>query len=93
MIGRVAHPAKIVTNYHSGGKPTGIRTLLRPYVKNKGLPEYTNILARVGTTAAAVLGHAYPGVNMVGADIGVDRGLKPWIIELTRTRILIFSGI
>jgi hypothetical protein len=82
MIGRVAHPAKIVTNYHSGGKPTDIRTLLRPYVKNKGLPEYTNILAHVGTTAAAVLGRAYPGVNMVGADIGVDRGLKPWIIEL-----------
>jgi hypothetical protein len=24
------HPAKIVTNYHSGGKPTDIRTLLRP---------------------------------------------------------------
>jgi glutathione synthase/RimK-type ligase-like ATP-grasp enzyme len=81
MIGRVAHPLKIVTNYHSGGTPTDVRILLQPHLKEK-TAEYEKMLAQLGKTAAQVLSKAYPGVNMVGADIGVDTDFQPWIIEL-----------
>lgn len=82
MIGRVAHPRKIVTNYHSGGKPTEVRTLLRPFASGENLSKIETILSKAGYDAAKVLSHTYPGLNMVGADIGLDNRLRPWIIEL-----------
>jgi hypothetical protein len=81
-IGRVAHPHKIVTNYHSGGKPTELAKLLKPYLTPSGVRKYDAVLSQLGVHAAEALGKMYPGVNMVGADIGVDSQWKPWIIEL-----------
>ncbi|GAA3400304.1 YheC/YheD family protein [Paenibacillus hodogayensis] len=82
IIGRVAHPAKIITNYHGGGTPMDIRPLLTPWLKGDKVAAYERRLAKVGKNAAVALSHKYPRINMVGADIGVDSELKPWIIEL-----------
>ncbi|OBY76838.1 endospore coat-associated protein [Paenibacillus sp. KS1] len=82
MIGRVAHPRKIVTNYHSGGKPTEVRTLLKPFVSGEKLSKMEKTLSKAGYDAAKALSRTYPGLNMVGADIGLDNQLRPWIIEL-----------
>jgi len=82
MIGRVAHPRKIVTNYHSGGKPTDVRKLLKPFVSGEKLSTVEKTLAITGYDAAKALSRKYPGLNMVGADIGLDNHLHPWIIEL-----------
>ncbi|WP_378112183.1 YheC/YheD family protein [Cohnella yongneupensis] len=82
IIGRVAHPKKIVTNYHSGGKPTAIRTLLQSYVSGNSLSQIEYRLSKAGLDAANALSRTYPGVNMVGADIGLDASFHPWIIEL-----------
>lgn len=82
IIGRVAHPRKIVTNYHSGGKPTDVRILFRPLVSRKRISGMEHHLARVGNKAAKALSRTYPGINMVGADIGLDARHHPWIIEL-----------
>ncbi|REK64053.1 MAG: ATP-binding protein [Cohnella sp.] len=82
IIGRVAHPRKIVTNYHSGGKPMEVRTLLKPLVSGNRLARIENRLSRAGYDAAKVLSRTYPGLNMIGADIGLDAHFRPWIIEL-----------
>jgi len=82
MIGRVAHPRKIVTNYHSGGKPTDVRTLLKAFTSGKKLSAIRKNLSKAGYDAAIALSRSYPGLNMVGADIGLDNHLRPWIIEL-----------
>ncbi|WP_276352370.1 YheC/YheD family protein [Cohnella caldifontis] len=82
IIGRLARPGRVVTNYHSGGKPTDVRTLLRGYAKPARIDVLMRTMAAVSRRAAAALNRGYPGVNMVGADIGLDRSLKPWIIEL-----------
>lgn len=82
LIGRVAHPRKIVTNYHSGGKPTEVRTLLKPFASGPKLSSIEQRLSRVGYDAARTLGRKYPGLSMVGADIGLDVDFRPWIIEL-----------
>lgn len=82
IIGRVAHPRKIVTNYHSGGKPTEVRKLLRPHAPGHQLPRIESELSAIGRNAARALSRTYPGIDSVGADIGLDDGLRAWIIEL-----------
>ncbi|WP_274366233.1 YheC/YheD family protein [Paenibacillus thermotolerans] len=82
MIGRVAHPRKIVTNYHNGGKPTEVRKLLKPYASGKKLSAIEKTLSKTGYDAAKALSRTYSGLNMIGADIGLDNRLRPWIIEL-----------
>lgn len=82
MIGRVAHPRKIVTNYHSGGKPTEVRTLLKSFVSGNKLSLIEKNLSKIGYDAAKVLSRTFPGVDSVGADIGLDAHYHPWIIEL-----------
>ncbi len=81
-IGRVAQPGKIVTNFHSGGKPTALRTLLAPLASGPIRARIERRVASVGYAAAIALYRVYPRVNMVGADIGLDSGFRPWIIEL-----------
>lgn len=82
IIGRVAHPRKIVTNYHSGGKPTNVRLLLTSFASRQRAAGIERKLAHVGYKAAKALSRRYPGIDMVGADIGLDARLRPWIIEL-----------
>jgi len=82
IIGRAARPSYVVTNYHSGGRPMDVRTLLAPHLTVPQIRAMTARLSRIGRDAAAALGSVYPGVNMVGADIGVDARRNCWIIEL-----------
>ena len=74
MIGRVARPSYIVTNYHSGGRPTDIHTLLAPHMKTANIRALISRMSRISRKAAMALARKYPGVNMVGADIGLDNG-------------------
>lgn len=82
IIGRVAHPNKIVTNFHSGGKPTALHTLLSPLASSPVRARIERRVSKVSYDAAKALCRVYPGVNMVGADIGLDASFRPWIIEL-----------
>ncbi|MFC5406052.1 YheC/YheD family protein [Cohnella soli] len=82
MIGRVAHPKRIVTNYHSGGKPMEIRTLLTPLTSGATRTRIINNIAATGYAAAIALSRKYPKLVAVGADIGLDTDFRPWIIEL-----------
>ncbi len=82
MIGRAARPSYIVTNYHSGGQPMDIRTLLAPHLDQHRIRALAARMSSIGRKAAFTLGKTYPGVNMIGADIGLDDRLNCWIIEL-----------
>lgn len=83
IIGRVAHPEKIITNYHGGGTPKAVETLLNPHLGAAAkTAQLKRTLAKVGEKAATALSRTYPGILEVGADVGLDTDLKPWIIEL-----------
>lgn len=82
IIGRAARPSYIVTNYHSGGLPMDIRTLLAPHLDRRRIRSLSARMSGIGRKAASALGKTYPAVNMVGADIGLDDRLHGWIIEL-----------
>ncbi|GAB2672313.1 YheC/YheD family protein [Paenibacillus thermoaerophilus] len=82
MIARLAHPAKIVTNYHSGGQPIELEPLLEANMSADQTAEYIAGLERIGHLTASAFNRAYPGVNMLGLDIAVDSDRRPWILEV-----------
>jgi glutathione synthase/RimK-type ligase-like ATP-grasp enzyme len=82
MIGRLSHPAKIVTNYHNGGTPMPIEDLMQGHLRAKEFPPYTAKLKQLGVDVAGQLQRKYPGLKEIGIDVAVDRELKPWILEV-----------
>jgi len=82
IIARVAGRGKVVTNYHNGGRPVAVGALLRPKLGARLAAHTEARLRSLGLRSAKTLARAYPRINMVGADIGLDRQLRPWIIEL-----------
>lgn len=82
LIGRVAHPNKIVTNYHSGGTPMDIKRLLAAHITNRDIQEKIHTLNELGVATAKFLHKKYPGLKQIGLDIGFDHTWTPWIIEV-----------
>jgi hypothetical protein len=82
IIGRLGHPRKIVTNYHSGGKPMAIEKLLSTHLTDRQLQLLTGNLQELGVRMAVQLQRTYPKINRIGVDVGLDRTLTPWIIEV-----------
>ncbi|MFF2019616.1 YheC/YheD family protein [Paenibacillus sp. NPDC058177] len=82
LIGRVAQKGKIVTNYHSGGKPTAIETLLAPHLDKAQQGAVIKKLEKLGRDTGRFYHKKYPGFKQVGVDVGLDRNMKPWIIEV-----------
>ncbi|MGG1550221.1 YheC/YheD family protein [Paenibacillus ferrarius] len=81
-IGRVAHPKKIVTNYHNSGKPISLELLIGAYLSPSNTQTYINKLKILGLRIAEQFQRQHPGYKEIGVDIGVDTKFKPWIIEV-----------
>ena len=81
-VGRVAHPRKIVSNGSQGGTIYPVMTLLRPVAGAKKASRLSKRMERLARLSAAQMGRAYPAMNELGLDIAVDRGLRPWILEI-----------
>lgn len=93
-IGRVAHPRKIVTNFHSGGRPMKLEKLLSPYVKGGEREALIDGLNALGVGIARQLQSRFHGLREIGVDIGLDEQLKPWILEVnTRPDFHIFNQL
>jgi glutathione synthase/RimK-type ligase-like ATP-grasp enzyme len=82
IIGRLGHPRKIVTNYHSGGKPMALEQLLESHLTKSKQAELMKELHELGIKIAAHLQKTYPNFRQIGVDIGLDRRFTPWIIEV-----------
>lgn len=82
IIGRVAHPGKIVTNYHSGGTPLAMEKLLATHLVGIEQKKKLKQMYQLGVTIAKALQEKYPNFRQIGVDIGLDPKMKPWIIEV-----------
>ncbi|MFD0620569.1 YheC/YheD family protein [Paenibacillus sp. GCM10027629] len=82
IIGRVAAPKKIVTNYHSGGTPKPLEPLLSPYLSKDDLRKKTVELNRIGVRTGQAMQRSFAGVCELGVDIGLDGARRPWIFEV-----------
>ncbi|WP_239713636.1 YheC/YheD family protein [Paenibacillus sp. 19GGS1-52] len=82
LIGRVAQRGKIVTNYHSGGKPTAVEKLLAPHLSSAQQDAVLRNLAKLGRDTGRFYHKKFPGFKQIGVDVGLDRSMTPWIIEV-----------
>ncbi|CAI6074742.1 YheC/YheD family protein [Cohnella sp. JJ-181] len=82
IAGRVAHPGKIVSNGSQGGTIYEAARLLRPIAGRARAARLIGGMRGLALLAAERFGRAYPAMNELGIDIAVDRGLKPWILEV-----------
>jgi len=81
-IGRLGHPKRIVTNYHSEGTPLPLEKLLSPYMKGPAKQRYIGKLRRIGLAISKQLNRKYTNFREIGVDIGIDKQLRPWLIEV-----------
>lgn len=94
LIGRLAAPRKIVTNYHSGGTPLPVPRLLKEYLNQEGIARQVRKLGELGVETGKIMRRRFPGVCEIGVDVGIDSALKPWIIEVnTRPDPYIFRRL
>lgn len=82
IVGRVAHPRKIVTNYHNGGTLMAVPTLLKAHMSASQNKQFMSKLRVLGVKVARQLQNTYPGLREIGIDIAVDKELHPWILEV-----------
>ncbi|MFC5653207.1 YheC/YheD family protein [Paenibacillus solisilvae] len=82
IIGRLSHPRKIVTNYHSGGTPMSIEKLMGRHLSHADIAAYKTQLCKQGVAIATQLQTKYPRLKEIGVDVAVDTSLKPWILEV-----------
>ncbi len=95
IIGRLAHPRKIVTNYHAGGKALPMKALLSPFIKQRAdRIEFTARLKELSFKAAHEFNKTNPRFKELGVDIGLDASLHPWILEVnTKPNSIIFKQL
>ncbi|RED83391.1 YheC/YheD family protein [Cohnella phaseoli] len=82
MIGRVAHPRKIVTNYHAGGTPKSVPALMSAHLSPNQRRSFEARLRKLGVSVAEALERKYPRLKEIGIDIAVDEQHKTWILEV-----------
>jgi glutathione synthase/RimK-type ligase-like ATP-grasp enzyme len=82
VIGRVAHPKKIVTNVHNGGTLKPIETLLAAYVSGPAKTRYVQRLRKLGVSTARQLHSTFRGLKEIGLDVALDEKLHPWVLEV-----------
>jgi glutathione synthase/RimK-type ligase-like ATP-grasp enzyme len=94
IIGRLAHPAKVVTNYHNGGTPMSFERLMSTHQSPTQKMVYAIRLKQISLEIARELTQHYPGIKELGIDIAVDQQMKPWILEVnTRPDYFIFRKL
>ncbi|KKK40073.1 hypothetical protein WQ57_00760 [Mesobacillus campisalis] len=77
ILGRVADPHRIVTNFHSNGEVYPAEHLLAQHMDDEKLQSYIGMLKKIGGNLAPLY-----DLNAIGIDIGVDQDFLPWIIEV-----------
>lgn len=82
LIGRVSHPNNIVTNYHSGGTPMGLKKLLESKPNKQDRRELRALLRKIGVQTAEHFERKYPRIKELGLDIALDQNHHPWILEV-----------
>jgi glutathione synthase/RimK-type ligase-like ATP-grasp enzyme len=94
LIGRAAAKGKIVTNYHNGGTPMAVETLMSEHMSTERKRTFTDDLRKMGVQVAKALSTQYPGIREIGIDVGVDEQFHPWILEVnTRPDPYIFRHL
>ncbi|MBH5319292.1 YheC/YheD family protein [Paenibacillus sp. GSMTC-2017] len=82
IIGRLSHPERIVTNYHSGGTMVTYERLLSTHLSPTETTAYKKRLEKLGASIGRQLQTAYPRLKEIGVDVAIDTKLHPWVLEV-----------
>ncbi|WP_240703007.1 YheC/YheD family protein [Cohnella luojiensis] len=94
IIGRIAAPRKIITNYYNGGNAMSVTGLLGNLMSKQAVNNKIKSLEKLGVRVGKATRSKFPGVCEVGVDVGMDRTLTPWILEVnTKPGYLIFRKL
>lgn len=94
IIGRLAHPRKIITNYHGGGTMMSIEQLMSSHLSASETGALKNKLRKLGVMVGKQLSTAYPGLKELGVDIAIDTKFNPWVLEVnTKPHPYIFNKL
>lgn len=93
---RVGAAGRFVTNYSQGGRPVHLPAALSsiyPYNPRK-VQATIHKIEQVSYQASAALSRRFPGIRVLGIDIGLDRSGRIWIIEAnTRPGTQLFKNL
>jgi hypothetical protein len=93
VVGRLAKPKKIVTNYHSGGTPLLLEGLLSSHL-HSNKKTYINKIRELGVHVSKYMSKHFSKYRSFGIDVAIDSSLKPWILEVnTRPDKHIFNAL
>jgi hypothetical protein len=92
MLGRVAAPQKVVTNYHNGGSIFSVDALFQEHMSPAEMISTVQQLKSLGVKIAAQLETAYPGLKEIGLDVAMDQHHDLWLLEVnTLPSIIVFK--
>lgn len=92
MLGRVAAPQKVITNYHSGGSIFSVEELFREHMAPDEKTSTIQQLKSLGVRIGAQLETAYPGLKELGLDVAMDQHHDLWLLEVnTLPSIIVFK--
>jgi hypothetical protein len=92
MLGRVAAPQKVVTNYHNGGSIFSVETLFKEHMSPGEMAKTIQQLKSLGVKIGTQLETAYPGLKEIGLDVALDQHHDPWLLEVnTLPAIMVFK--
>lgn len=83
IMGKLAAPGKVVTNYYSGATLINYRKLMKmSSIEEKTANQLLKQIFILSKEVAQTLNQNYPGLRELGLDIGIDQSLYPWIFEV-----------
>ncbi len=92
MLGRVAAPQKVVTNYHNGGSIFSVDALFKEHMNPGETAGMIQQLKSLGVRIGNQLETAYPGLKEIGLDVALDQHHDPWLLEVnTLPAIMVFK--
>lgn len=92
LLGRVAAPHKVITNYHSGGSIVPVEDLFRQHMAPDERTATIQQLKSLGVRIGEQLETAYPGLKELGLDVAMDQHHDLWLLEVnTLPSIIVFK--
>jgi hypothetical protein len=92
MLGRVAAPQKVVTNYHNGGSIFSVEALFKEHMSPGEKAQTIQQLKSLGVKIGTQLETAYPGLKEIGLDVALDQHHDLWLLEVnTLPAIMVFK--
>ncbi|MFD1775512.1 YheC/YheD family protein [Paenibacillus rhizophilus] len=82
LLGRVAAPKKIVTNYHNGGRILPVEALFVEHMNTSERSAMIYRLKHLGVHIGRQLETAFPGMKEIGLDVAMDDRHELWILEV-----------